>query len=290
MHWIRLFRISQWIKNTFVFLPLFFAGRLFEAPQALWRTAGIGLAFCLVASGIYILNDFLDREDDRQHPLKQFRPLAAGKIPLAQALSVMTLLFLLGFCIALPIHTHAAILLGVYLLLNIAYSLRLKHIPILDVSLISVGFLLRIFAGGQTEGIFVSKWLILMTFLLALFLGFAKRRDDVLLFNQQGTRARKSIDGYSLEFINICLAVMAAVTIVAYIMYTVSDDALHSIGNSQAYLTTIFVILGILRYLQITMVEQKSGAPTQLFWKDRFLQLTLLGWILSYYFFLYLSK
>jgi 4-hydroxybenzoate polyprenyltransferase len=186
-------------------------------------------------------------------------------------------------------ESFAFLLLG-YIILNIAYSVRLKHIPILDVTLIATGFLLRIFAGGIVADVFISRWIILMTFLLALFLALAKRREDVLLFNSSGNKTRKSVDGYNLEFINISLGLMAAVTIVAYIMYTLSPDARQSIGNENIYLTTVFVILGMLRYLQITMVENKSGAPAKMLWQDRFLQFTLLGWMVTYYFFLYIEK
>ncbi len=287
---LQLLRIPQWIKNLFVYLPAFFAGRLLDSPEGFLRITLAFLSFSLAASGIYIINDYLDREEDRLHPTKKNRPLAAGRVSLSLALFLVIGLLSLASGLAYVLNESFAFLLLGYIILNIAYSVRLKHIPILDVTLIATGFLLRIFAGGIVADVFISRWIILMTFLLALFLALAKRREDVLLFNSSGNKTRKSVDGYNLEFINISLGLMAAVTIVAYIMYTLSPDARQSIGNENIYLTTVFVILGMLRYLQITMVENKSGAPAKMLWQDRFLQFTLLGWMVTYYFFLYIEK
>ena len=173
-------------------------------------------------------------------------------------------------------------LLLLYLILNVAYSIRLKHIPIIDIFVIAVNFVIRIFVGGAVTHVKITMWIIIMTFLLALFLALAKRRDDVLIFLETDQKTRKSIDGYNLTFIDSAMMAMTAITIVAYIMYTVSPDVIAKFGTDRLYLTTAFVILGIMRYMQITFVEEKSGSPTEILLKDRFIQFTLLGWIFSF--------
>jgi 4-hydroxybenzoate polyprenyltransferase len=286
----KLIRTYQWIKNLFVFLPVFFAGKMLEDQQALLEVMYIFFSFSFTASGMYVLNDYLDREADRQHPEKQSRPIASGTVSANQAFLLIAILLPVGIGAAFALNTYAGFIVLGYCIMNIAYSLKLKHVPILDISIIAVGFLLRIYAGGIVAEVALSRWIIIMTFLLALFMAIAKRREDVLIFHASGNKVRKSIDGYNLEFINTSLAVMSAVIIVAYIMYTLSTDAMHSIQNPNIYMTTIFVILGILRYLQITMVENKSGSPTKILLKDRFIQLTVLGWIIAYYIFIYQTR
>jgi 4-hydroxybenzoate polyprenyltransferase len=175
-----------------------------------------------------------------------------------------------------------ACVLGFYFLLNLAYSVRLKHIPIVDIFFIATGFVLRVFAGAFATNIPPSMWIIIMTFLLALFMALAKRRDDVLL-TSQGRATRKNIDGYNLEFVNAAMSVMSAVIIGSYIQYTVSEEVVQRLGTHYLYLTSVFVILGIMRYMQITFVQGASGSPTTIFLKDRFLQLTILLWLLSFF-------
>ncbi len=286
---IRLIRVYQWIKNTFVFLPLFFAGKLLSDPDALVRLLGIFFCFSFVASSVYILNDYMDREADRQHPEKCKRPLASGEVSTIQAWVTMGILLVVGLGGAWMLEPRAGIIITTYLMLNVLYSIKLKHVPILDISIIATGFLLRILAGGVVAEVELSRWIIIMTFLLALFMGIAKRREDVLLFNASGNKARKSIDGYNLDFINISLGLMSAVIIVAYIMYTMAEVADSVQRHPDSYMTTVFVILGILRYLQITMVENNSGSPTKILLKDRFIQFTVIAWIVAYYIFIYQS-
>jgi 4-hydroxybenzoate polyprenyltransferase len=181
------------------------------------------------------------------------------------------------------------VVVSIYFILNLAYSLKLKHVPLLDISIIAVGFVLRVVAGGVIPDIFVSHWILMMTFLLALFLGLAKRRDDVKIFMESGKKMRKSIDGYNLEFINTGMVLMGGVTIVCYIMYTLSDEVVLRLGN-YLYLTSLFVILGVLRYLQITFVKENSGNPTKILLKDIFIQMVLVGFIISFVVLLYLNK
>lgn len=287
---IRLCRPHQYVKNVFVFLPLFFGWRLAD-PGGPARTLLAFAGFCLASGAVYIFNDIRDRDADRAHPVKKNRPLAAGTVTVAQA-SILALALAAGgaaIALALPGARFAAILFG-YLLLNLAYSLGLKHLAILDIACIGVGFVLRVFAGGAAAGIEPSHWIVLMTFLLALFLGLAKRRDDLLLAANGAATGRKSLDGYNLEFVSLAMGIMAAVVIVSYILYTLSPEVIAKHGTDRLYLTAFFVVVGILRYLQITFVEEKSGSPTQVLLKDLFIQAAVILWIISCYLILYVGR
>jgi len=238
--------------------------------------------FSMVASSIYILNDYMDIEEDKQHPKKQNRPLASGKVSANKAKILMVLLSLSALSIAYAFNEMLFCVLLIYFVLNITYSLKLKHITIIDIFIIAIGFVLRLFAGASVIDNQLSMWIIIMTFLLALFLAIAKRRDDILLANQ-GKETRKNIDGYNLEFVNAVMVFMSGVIVVAYILYTVSDDVIARFGTHYLFLTTFFVILGIMRYMQLTFVEQNSGNPTKIVLKDRFLQSAILLWLISFF-------
>jgi 4-hydroxybenzoate polyprenyltransferase len=182
---------------------------------------------------------------------------------------------------------NAVIILASYVAMNIAYSFYLKHIAILDVTIIAIGFVLRLFVGSAVTGIQLSMWIVIMTFLLALFMALAKRRDDVLIFLETGKKMRKVIDGYNLQFLDTAMAIMAAVIIVAYTIYTTSVEVVERFHSQYLYLTALFVILGIMRYLQIAFVHLDSGSPTKIVLKDRFMQATIVAWIISFTWILY---
>lgn len=275
-----LFRAHQYIKNIFIFTPLMFSMQFSQA--AIGNALFAFFAFCFIASSVYIFNDLMDLEQDKAHPRKQFRALASGKVSQTAAVISMLCLILLAVISALQLSVHVLYLLLGYLLLNIAYSIKLKHIAIIDIFIIASGFVIRVVVGAQATGVHLSMWLVIMTFLLALFLAFAKRRDDVLLATQ-GLSTRKNIDGYNLEFINAGMVVMSAVIIVCYILYSVSAEVVERIGSQYLYTTTLFVILGILRYMQLTFVNEESESPTRVVLKDRFLQLTIILWLLTFF-------
>lgn len=276
---ISLLRPHQYTKNLFIFAPLFFSFN-FDI-DLLIKIFFIFLLFCLIASSVYIFNDLKDIEEDRAHPTKCKRPLASGTLSVGLAKLLIILLASVALVGSLFINLYLFLVLATYFLLNITYSLKLKHIAIVDIFIIATGFVLRLFAGSSILDMPLSMWIIIMTFLLAIFLAIAKRRDDVLL-SLQGKQTRKNIDGYNLEFVNAAMVLMAGVVIVAYILYTVSDDVMVRFGSHYLYLTASFVILGILRYMQITFVEENSGSPTKLVLKDRFLQATILLWLCSF--------
>jgi len=274
------------MKNLFVFLPLFFALEIRRFDLLLQS----GIAFVilsLMASAVYIFNDCHDLEEDRRHPKKKDRPLAAGRITKSNALICMILLLMISLPSSYLLNRSMFQFGILYLAINVAYTLYLKHIPIVDIIVIAIGFVIRIFIGGSVAQVKISPWIIIMTFLLALFLALAKRRDDVLIFLDDGNRSRKVIDGYNLSFIDASMVSFATITIVAYMMYTLSPAVTARFLTDKLYLTTLFVIVGITRYLQIAMVTKNSGSPTEILWKDRFIQISILCWLLSFAFLIY---
>lgn len=285
--YLRLFRPYQWVKNTFVLVPVFFAGKIGSIATTP-RVALAFVSFCAAASCVYILNDLLDIERDRLHQVKKNRPLASGSISGMSAVALMVGLLVVASATALAVDLDLLYVIAGYVLLNALYSVYLKHFSLIDVTVIAVGFVLRVFAGGVAGEVPISKWLILMTFLLACCLALGKRRDDLLLDVDKET-LRTSLSGYTLPFIDKCLVILSTTTIVCYVMYTVSSDVVQRLHSDSVYLTSIFVIVGMLRYLQIAIVEEATGSPTRILLKDRMIQFSIALWILSFLFILYAS-
>lgn len=288
---IKLIRPKQWIKNLFVFIPMFFGGSLLDREDILASLVTF-FSFSFAASSIYCLNDIIDVEADRRHPVKCHRAIASGAISVPQAYLLMAFLFLLsvGMLLLLPGNTlPTGAVIVFYWLLNIAYCLRLKQYAIVDVCVVAFGFVLRILAGGLATEIVLSNWLVLMTFLLTLFLSFAKRRDDVLRMNATGEAPRKNTSRYNLTFINEAITITAGVTLVCYILYTVSPEVISRFHTQYLYLTSVFVLVGLLRYIQLAVVDKKSGDPTKVILRDRFTQLIVVAWLLSFLFIIYIA-
>lgn len=281
---IQILRPQQWLKNLFVFLPLFFDGRLLDW-QCWWPCILTFFGFSFAASGIYCLNDIFDAEADRNHPTKSKRPIACGRISTRQAYIIMAGCWILCTIFTIASSLHATIIpaiTGVYLLLNIAYCIKLKHKAIADVFIIAFGFVLRVVAGGTAAEVWLSEWFILMTFLLALFLAFSKRRDDVVIYEKSGVKTRSNINRYTTAFMNQALSIVASITIVCYIMYTMAPEVIERMGSRHIYATSVFVLGGITRYLQVTMVDSKSGSPTHILMHDRIIQACIAGWLIAF--------
>ncbi len=276
---IKLLRPHQYIKNIFVFAPLLFSFK-FNISNFI-ETLYAFILFSIIASSIYIFNDYMDIEEDKKHPTKKYRPLASGKLSKNTAKFLFFTLSIIALTVAFAINTYLFFVLLMYFILNIAYSVKLKHIGIVDIFIIATGFVLRLFAGNSALDASLSMWIIIMTFLLALFLALAKRRDDVIL-SLKGREVRKNIAGYNLEFINAAMIFMSSVIIVSYILYTVSGEVTTRFNTSHLYLTSFFVILGIMRYMQITFVEENSGSPTKVVLKDKFIKIDILFWLISF--------
>lgn len=289
---LKIIRPKQWVKNFFVFVPVFFGGSLLDATAAMASLTAF-VAFCLTAASVYCFNDIIDVDDDRRHPVKCHRPIASGAISVSTGYMLMIVMLLLSAATIalgpLPAESRPAVgaITGAYYIMNMAYCARLKQYAIIDVCTIAVGFVLRVLAGGAATGIVLSTWIVLMTFLLTLFLSLAKRRDDVLRMNKTGEAPRKNTTRYNLTFINQAITITAAVTLVCYIMYTVSPDVIDCHHTQYLYLTSIYVFIGLLRYLQIAMVDQDSGDPTKVIWRDRFTQITILLWGLTFLIIIY---
>ena len=289
-HIIKVARPTHWIKNIFVFLPVFFGGALLNTTEVV-AAALTFMSFSLAASAIYCLNDIIDVDADRAHPVKCKRPIASGAITIPQAYGMMTVSLLISIVLMFLLpegHAKSILVIIAYFVINVAYCLRLKEYAIIDVCIIASGFVLRILAGGYATGVHLSKWIVLMTFLLTLFLAFAKRRDDVLRMNTTGRAPRKNTSRYNLTFINQAITITGSVMVVCYVMYTVSPEIIAQFATNKLYLTSILVILAILRYLQISVVDEKSGDPVKVALSDRATQLILLAWLLSFLIIIYL--
>ena len=284
-----LIRPQQWIKNGFVLIPMFFGGRLLNVDDA-FASVVTFFAFSFVASAIYCFNDIVDVETDRRHPVKCHRPIASGAVSVPTAYALMVILTLLSALLLFFLPQRAGETAGIvafYFLLNMAYCLWLKRHAIIDVCTVAFGFVLRILAGGMACDVAVSNWLVLMTFLLALFLSFAKRRDDVLRMNETGEPPRRNTIRYNLTFVNQAITVTGTVTLVCYIMYTVSPEVVSRFHAPYLYLTSIFVLVGLLRYMQLTVVDEVSGDPTKILLRDRFTQAIVVAWIMSFLLIIY---
>ena len=284
---IRIIRPQQWVKNLFVFMPLVFGGNLFS-PMGVACSLLAFVSFSMAASSIYCLNDVIDVEADRRHPDKCRRPIAAGLV--SQRFAIVLACVLGMMSMALPLCFAKVVLAEVmmsYLVLNVAYCLRLKQYAILDVCIVAFGFVLRVVAGGAATDIELSRWLVMMTFLLTLFLAFAKRRDDVLIMNVTGEAPRRNTNRYNLTFVNQALTITGSVMLVCYLMYTMSPEVISRFHSPNLYMTTFFVILGLLRYIQLAVVDEKSGDPTGLVMHDRFVQLVVAGWFITFIIIIY---
>ena len=282
----RLIRPHQWIKNFFIFIPAFFAGTIFQNGIIIRLTLGV-VAFSLVSSAVYILNDYKDREIDRLNPKKKFRALATGVVPIWLALGIMVAFALVGCGIALYLSIDFFYLLLVYILLNVAYSFGLKNVSIVDAVIVATGFLLRVLSGAFIADVRITNWLIIMIFLLSLFLAFAKRREDVMEFNKTGKMTRRVVANYNLELLNTVTAMLSGIIIIAYLMYTMNEEVMSRLGSRHIYVTAFYVLLGMIRYMQIIMVKGDGASPTRIIYKDRFILLVVVAWIITYFVIIY---
>ena len=280
---IRLIRVKHWIKNTFIFLPIFFAGKitLIFSDNLLF----LFFSFCLASSSIYVLNDIFDVDKDRLHPSKKGRPIASGFFSIKVGFLIFAIVSIL-FLASLIFIKESFLYVLLYFVLNVLYSFKLKHISIVDVACISIGFVLRVLAGGYQADVHVSHWMIIMIFLLTISLAFAKRRDDLDLGIEKET-LRKSLSGYTFQFLDVVKSISFSITLISYVLYSISPEVIERIGSDKLYITSLFVFLGIMRYLQISIVDKNTGSPVQVLMKDRFIQITLLLWGLTFFYIIY---
>jgi decaprenyl-phosphate phosphoribosyltransferase len=277
MHpYLKLLRPKQYVKNVFIIAPLFFSGSI--TIEKIEKTFIAFFAFCCIASVVYIFNDSKDLETDKLHPKKKNRPIASGAVSINIAYSVALLLLLLGCTLAFISQPKILLVFAVYLGINICYSIGLKQFVIIDVSIIAFGFLLRLFVGSLASSSELSIWIIIETYLLALFLALAKRRTDLVL-HLDGVSTRKNIEKYNLKFIDTTLSSLTALITIAYLIFSISPDIQSRYHSKLVYMSCLFVLHGLLRYLKLALVDQTPLAPHTLVLKDRQLQLTIFLWV-----------
>ncbi len=279
-HYLRLVRPEQWIKNAFVLAPLVFSRELFESGPFLTALAATG-GFCLVAGAVYSINDLTDLKADRVHPVKRNRPLASGLISPAEALAIAAVLVVLAFMLTANLGIGYHITLASYVGINILYSLKLKEIVLVDVFLIASGFMLRVLGGAYAIQVPVSSWIILCTLFISLFLGFGKRRAELVMGgNEKDTPDRKVLYHYRIGFLDQMLTISAAGAVITYALYTVAPSTLVIFRTDKVIYTTVFVIFGIFRYLFLVHGQNSTDNPTLTVTTDLPILLTGLSWIL----------
>lgn len=287
--YITLLRPQQWIKNVFVLLPVFF-GQQLTSWSALRGALLMVVAFCLASGGIYCLNDLCDADADRLHPQKRLRPIASGRVSRRSAIVLMGMCWALAMLVSFSIFhfSLSSFLVPLYILLNILYSLWLKHIAGLDLLCISCGFVLRVLAGGAAAGIVVSGWLLTMTLLLTLFIALGKRRDEMAVYGMTGVKPRRNIGSYRPEWVNPALVVLALTVLICYVAYTLSDEVQERLHYPYLYTTSIYVAAAIGRYLYVIVRPSAlTYSPTRILLHDRWLQITLAVWLIHFALILY---
>jgi len=278
LKWLTLLRPSQWLKNGFVLAPLLFSGLATQRSEL--NAAALAFAsFCLLASGGYVINDLRDRVADSQHPSKRFRPLAAGTIKTRHALQVATVLILGGILLAFAVNPSVGIFALCYLALAVAYSLGLKRLVIIDVFAIAAFYVLRLLAGSAAIGVKPSIWLLVCGSLLALYLGFAKRRHELLLMGDRSIDHRSVLQEYSPAVLDQMSVVLLSVTIVSYLMYTISSETALQVGADLLAYSSVFVLYGVFRYMYLVHRRQAGGSPTDTLLTDRALLAAVAGWL-----------
>jgi 4-hydroxybenzoate polyprenyltransferase len=279
-------RPKQWIKNGFIFVPLLFDRKLFDVRYFLATLAGFGL-LCLISSAVYLINDLTDLEADRAHPVKRNRALPSGRLPVGLATGAAVVLPLIAIPLGYVLKPGFAAILATYLVMQIAYSFRLKHVVLIDVMIIAAGFLLRVASGVVlVDVVRFSPWLYIFTTMLALFMGFGKRRHELILLQEDANNHRAILDQYTIELLDEMIVIVTATTILTYALYTFSAEGLPE--NHSMMLSVPFVIYGIFRYLYLIHVKGEGGAPDEIALRDRPLQAAVALWGITIVLVLYL--
>lgn len=275
---LKTIRPHQWVKNLFVMAPIVFAKNVFH-PQSLTAALTAFGVFCLLSGAVYTLNDILDVDADRVHPTKRRRPIASGRVPLNLARVFLAVLVVIAFSLAAVLFKIQFFAVAMsYFVLNVAYSLKLKKIPFVDVMCISAGFVLRVLGGGIAIDVRVSWYMFACTALIALFLGFGKRRHEIAA--EHAGKQRKSLESYSAGGLNAALAITGSLTIAVYILYTLDKDTRDFFRSDQLWMTTPSVLIGIWRFVQIVRGNPKSESPTQEMLRDGLFVLNLVAWVI----------
>lgn len=275
---LRSLRFNQWIKNGFVLMPLVFAHRLTDTAL-LFKAVAYTACFCLLSSAVYLLNDVMDREKDRVHPAKKDRPVASGALSATAALAGSALLALAGTGVSwLFAGTAATGILLLYAANNLLYSLKLKRVVILDVILIALGFVLRVTGGAAAVGVNASVWLLMCTFLVSLFLGFCKRKQEIILLGALSDDHRSVLEHYNTRFLDHMISVVSACTVISYALYTVAPETVEKFGTSRLIFSFPFVLYGVFRYIYHINVLNSPDSTSAILLRDRSLMINILLW------------
>jgi 4-hydroxybenzoate polyprenyltransferase len=284
--WISM-RPSQWVKNFLIFAGLIFSQNFFS-PAFFFKSFFAFLLFCGISSSVYILNDILDLKQDKLHPTKSKRPLASGELSVSFALTFSLFLGVICVVLSFLLQMNFGLIVVIYFLLNLFYSLYLKQLVILDVMCVAAGFVLRALAGAVVIEVVISSWLVVCTILLALFLGFSKRRHELILLENNATQHRRILAEYSPYFLDQMIAVVTASTVVAYAFYTLSPEVMEKLGTRYMDLTIPFVLYGIFRYLYLIHQKKEGGRPTRMLLTDKPILINVVLWLIAVFLILYL--
>jgi len=277
---ILLMRPQQWIKNLLVFAAPMFSLHLFD-KNTLPLILKTFCAFCLTSSLVYIINDWRDKDNDRFHPDKKNRPLASGTVSSAEAFILAAFIFAGDVFLISNVNNNLVMILSIYLLLNIGYTFVFKQIAILDIIIISLGFILRAISGGIVIHVEISNWLLVCTFFLALFFVISKRRYELVSLGDYAEQHRKILADYSLPLLDQMITIVTGLTIITYSLYTLSQNTIDKFHTENLIYTIPFVVFGMFRYLHVIYKQQLGGKPEEILFKDRYIQLSILLWILS---------
>jgi 4-hydroxybenzoate polyprenyltransferase len=273
-------RPAQWTKNLFVGAALVFAKKALDGPLLLRTVAAVGI-FCLISGSLYLVNDVLDYVEDKVHPKKAKRPIAAGRLSRGTAVILAAGLGVVSVILAYALAPAFCLAAAVYIVLQLGYSFKLKHVVILDVFLVASGFVIRVVAGGLVIGVPISSWLLICTTLLALFIALSKRRQELRLLEANAAGHRPILKEYSLPLLDQMISVVTASTVIAYCLYTVSEETVKKFGTTHLLYTMPFVLYGIFRYLYLVHLKGAGGSPEELILKDKPLLAACVLWIMS---------
>jgi 4-hydroxybenzoate polyprenyltransferase len=280
-HYLRLIRINNWLKNVFIIFPLIFSLNIYN-HNAIIKTSIAFLCFSLVSSIVYIINDIIDIKEDSNHPRKKLRPLPSGQISINKAIFVSIGLLLISCFLLLFLPIEFVNIIILYIGLNVLYSIWLKKINLIESFVIAVNFVLRVIAGCIAINVIPSKWIIVITLFLALFLVFIKRKSELKINENEAKSVRKVLKFYSIDILNKYIYISATMTIMAYLMYTIDEKVISSFHSDKLIYSTLFVILGLFRFIQLSEIDKydNEGDPTIILIKDVFLQITVLCWLI----------
>jgi decaprenyl-phosphate phosphoribosyltransferase len=278
--YLSLLRVQSWIKNLLLVAPLVFSFNLFDTSRY-QNVVSAFFSFCFLSSFVYVFNDLKDVESDKLHPRKQSRPLPSGKI--GKTAAVITGLLSLVIAIALAVAVNSSsffIALACYLCINIAYITVLKQISLVDCFCIATGFVIRVLAGCYAISVAPSDWIVVVTFFLALFLAFSKRKSEIVMLDKNAAQHRSSLSGYSVKTLDVFIYICASICVTAYLMYTLTSTSIPAYFHDRLKYSAFFVVFGLFRYIQLNEADRNTdGDPTVLFYKDRLLQITILLWV-----------